>query len=248
MKKFTFMLIALLCAVVTFAAGPKRQFEALPFAPAKASVQLGKQFHAKQAPATVAKKMQKAAKAKARAPKKAVAAADLVGDYQWDYLQSSETSTDLESLETTAGSSHVTIAESATTEGGITISGMFTNDLEATIASGEDGDYFVIEGGPLAGTSSYGDYLLYGLFYYEGDDENAAGWYYDDIYGDVQEDGSITISYWLARVLSGGQYDGYTLTPYWVEGSTLTPAEPLTVVELPAGVEIAEYAMTYTDY
>ena len=246
MKKFTFMLIALLCAVVTFAAGPKRQFEALPFAPAKASVQLGKQFNAKQAPATVAKKMQKAAKAKARAPKKAVAAADLVGDYQWDYLQSSETSTDLESLETTAGSSHVVISESATTEGGITISGMFTNDLEATIASGEDGDYFVIEGGQLAGTSSYGDYVIYGMFYYEGDETHSAGWYYDDIYGFLQEDGSIIIDDWLVRVLTGGNYDGYSLAPYWVGGSTLTPTDPLALVELPEGVEAKEYVMTYS--
>ena len=249
MKKFTLMMIALLTAVVTFAAGPKKQLEALPFAPAKANVQLGKQFNAKQAPATVAKKMQKAAKTKARAPKKAVAAADLAGDYTWDYLTTSDdASTDLESLTTTAGSAHVTIAESATTEGGITISGMFTNALEAAVVNADGYDYFQIEAGQLAGTSSYGDYALYGLFYYEGDDENEAGWYYDDIYGFLEEDGSITIDNWLVRVLSGGNYDGYSLSPYWVGGSTLTPSEPLTAVDLPEGVEAEEYVMTYTDY
>ena len=247
MKKITFMLIALLVAVVTFAAGPKKQFEALPFAPAKASVQMGKQFNAKQAPAALAKKMQKAAKAKVRSPKKAAAVADFVGDYQWDYATSNNTSTDLESLTTTAGSSHVVISESATTEGGITISGMFTNDLEATIVNADDYDYFQIEGGQLAGTSSYGDYLLYGLFYYAGDEEYSEGWYYDDIYGYLEEDGTITIEPWLVRVLTGGDYDGYSLTPYFVVGSTLTPAEPLTVVELPDGVEAKEYVMTYDD-
>ena len=245
MKKFSLLMIALLCAVVTFAAGEKKQFEALPFTPAKASVQLSKQFNAKQAPAALAKKMQKTAKAKARAPRRAVAAADLAGDYQWDYLQSSETSTDLESLTTTAGSSHAVISVSETTEGGITISGMFSNDLEATVASDDLGDYFVIEGGQIAGTSSYGDYVLYGLFYYEGDEDYEAGWYYQDIYCFLEEDGTITIDSWLVRVLSGGDYDGYSLTPYYVEGSTLTPADPLAPIALPEGVEAVDYVMTY---
>ena len=387
MKKITFLMIALLCAVVTFAAGPKKQFSQLPFMPAQADVQLSKPFAAKQAPASLAKKFQKSAKAMAHTPKRAVAAADLVGDYTWDYQTASEMSTDLESLETTAGSAHVAISldeqggtasteatatfnfnemdvpVSATgvTEGDITedktitdgdvtltispsttstanrfwstangpqlrvysgtltfavpegyvmtqavftankwndgntadsgelngttwtgeaqglvltiaantqinkievtystageepageaivISGMFDESFKATVLSDEDGDYFMIEGGQKAGSSQYGDYVLYGLFYYEGDDTNEAGWYYDNIYGFINSDGTITIYPWLVRVLSGGQYDRYSLSPYWVEGGTFSPTEPLTLVEVPEGTEILPYVMTYKD-
>jgi len=49
MKKITFMMIALLCTVVAFAAGPKRQFDAQLSKPAKTQVQFGKQINPKQA-------------------------------------------------------------------------------------------------------------------------------------------------------------------------------------------------------
>jgi hypothetical protein len=98
--------------------------------------------------------------------------------------------------------------EEEETEEVLTISGMFTEDLTATIETADGYDYFVIEGGQPAGTSSYGDYVIYGLFYYEGDDQYEAGWYYDDIYGYVLEDGSIAMYPWLVRVLTSGQYTG----------------------------------------
>jgi len=243
MKKFTFMLLTAFIAVAAMAAGPQKRDlmkEATPFKP---QVQLGQKINAKQAPKELVGKIQTSTRA--RAPKKAATAADLVGDYTWDYETSSETSTDPESLTTTASSAHATISESTETEDGITISGMFSYDLEATLESDESGDYITIAGGQLAGTSSYGNYVLYGLYYYEGDEENSAGWYYSDIHGYLLDDGSIYINEWLCRVLSGGQYDGYTLTPYYVVGSTLTPSEPLTVVTLPEGVEANEYVMTY---
>ena len=56
MKKFTFMTVALLFALVAFAAGPKRQFDTQLYVPAKATVQLGGQFNAKAAPKALAKK------------------------------------------------------------------------------------------------------------------------------------------------------------------------------------------------
>lgn len=245
MKKFTFMLLAAFIAVTAMAAGPQKRDlmkEATPFKPL---VQLGQKINAKQAPKELTGKIQTSSRA--RAPKKAATAADYVGDYTWDYEQSSQLSTDLENLETTAGSARVTIAESTTTEGGITISGMFPNDLEATIVSDEYGDYFTIAGGTTAGTSSYGDYVINGLFYYEGDEESDAGWYYSDIYGYIQEDGSIYIDNWIGRVLSTGDYAGYTLTPYWVGGSTLTAADPLTVVTIPEGLVAEEYSVSYQD-
>lgn len=239
MKRFTLMMLTALIAVFAFAQkGNLKSFEAHPFMLGKtASAPVAMQ--AKQAPAGLAKKIA----AKNRRAAKRVAAADLAGDYTWEFLQASDTSTDLESLETKAGSAHVSIAEDA--EGGLTVSGMFSNPLKATIDA--ESNLLVIKGGQLAGTSSYGDYVIQGLFYYEGDDEDSAGWYYSDIYGAIGEDGIVTFGVWLSRVLSGGQYDGYALTPYWVEGSTLTPAEPLTVVEVPEGVEVVPYVMTYDE-
>jgi len=242
MKKFTFMLLTAFIAVAAMAAGPQKR--TLTEIPAMAQFQLGQKVNAKQAPVDMVAKT--LVSKKARAPKKAVAAADLVGDYTWNYLTSSEHSTDLESLSTSEGSAHVTIALSETTEGGITISGMFTNPLEATVESDENGDYLLIKGAQTAGTSSYGDYVVYGMYYFEGDDENQAGWYYSDIYGYISEEG-IAIYPWLCRVLSTGNYAGYALTPYFVEGSTLTETEPLTLVELPEGVEVKAYVMTYDE-
>ena len=126
---------------------------------------------------------------------------------------------------------------------------MFPNSLEATVVSSEDsGDYFQIAAGQVAGSSSYGDYVLNGMFFYEGDDETAGGWYFGDIFGYVQEDGSIVINPWMCRVLTGGQYDGYSLTPYWVEGSTLTLADPLAPVVAPEGLETDEYIISARNY
>lgn len=245
MKKFTFMLLAAFIAVAAMADGPQKRLSTVQEAPFLKQIRLGQKASIKQAPKELAGKIQSS---RARSPKKAVAAADLVGDYTWSYQTTNETSTDLENLEKSEGSSHLSIALSTTTDGGITISGMFPNNLEATLESDENGDHFVIEAGQVAGTSSYGDYVLNGMFFYEGDEQSAGGWYFSDIYGYIQEDGTISIHPWLARVLSGGQYDGYSLTPYWVEGSTLTPADPLSVVVAPEGLETEEYSVTARNY
>lgn len=104
----------------------------------------------------------------------------------------------------------------------------------------------MIKSGQTAGTSSYGDYTLNGLFYFEGDDEYEAGWYFCDIYGEITADGIIFDEYtWLVERLTSGDYAGYTLYPYWAPGSTLTPAEPLAAITLPEGVEAMPYVMTY---
>lgn len=235
MKKFTFMLIAALMAVITYsqAATPVKRVPVglLPKSLVEAPV------------AMKAGQMNKQPQVKARAQKRAVAVADLPGSYLWEYELSSETAIDPTTLETTAGSAFVTIA--AATDNTVTVSGMFTNPLTATVDA-EEGT-ITIAGGQKAGTSSYGDYVLYGMFYYEGDDENKAGWYYSDIEGTIDDEGKITFNTWITRVLSGGDYDGYALTPYWVEGSTLTPSEGPQLVVLPEGVEAADYVMSYKD-
>lgn len=235
------MLMAAFIAVTAMAGTEKSLMRAEKF-PAKA--QIGQKLNLKQAPKELTRKVQFSKKA--RAPKKAATAADFAGDYTWDYLTTSDNfSTDLESLTTSEGSAHVIISESTTTEGGLTISGMFSNDLEATVGNDGEYDYFVISMGQTGGTSSYGDYVINGVFYYEGDDTYEAGFYDGDIYGYVLDDGSIYIEEWIYRVLSTGDYAGYYLTPLYVGGSTLTPAEPLKVTTFPEGVVATEYVMTY---
>ena len=242
MKKFTFMLLAAFIAVAAMANGPQKCPLTANVLPAKA--QLGQKLDIKQAPREM---VSKALTKKARAPKKAEAVSP-VGDYTWDYLTSDTWSTDLESLETSEGSVHVVIAESKTTEGGYTITGMFPNGLEATVESDETGNYLVIADNQTVGTSDYGDYTVKGLFYYEGDEEYEAGWYYTSIYGLIKEDGSIYFSDWFITVLTTGDYAGSYLTPLYVEGSTLTPADPLTVVTPPEGLITEEYALTARNY
>ena len=73
--------------------------------------------------------------------------ATLAGSYTWEYKQAIKLSTDIESLETVGGSAIVTIAPSTKTEGGLTITGMFTNALEATVVNKEGVDYLVIAEG-----------------------------------------------------------------------------------------------------
>lgn len=238
------MLLAAFIAVTAMAGTEKSLMRAEKF-PAKA--QIGQKLNIKQAPRELTHKVQFSKKA--RAPKKAATAADFAGDYTWDYLTTSDDwSTDVESLTTTEGSAHVVISESTTTEGGITISGMFSNDLEATVESDGEYNYFVISAGQTAGTSSYGDYVINGLFYYEGDETYEAGWYDSDIHGYVLDDGSIYIDEWMYKVLSTGDYAGYYLNPCYVGGSTFTPSDPITVVTPPEGLVTEEYALSARNY
>ena len=147
------------------------------------------------------------------------AAADLAGSYTWNYEMADSYSD--ATAERTQGSANVTISESDEV---LTITGMFANPLTASY-NAEYG-LWVIDG-TNAGTSSYGDYDVRGMFYYEGDDQYEAGWYYTSIVAAVGDDGTIYFATdtWLVRILTTGQYAGYSLTPYWAPGSTLTPTE-----------------------
>ncbi|MBO7141333.1 MAG: choice-of-anchor J domain-containing protein [Prevotella sp.] len=251
MKKFSLMMIALLCAVVTFAAGPKKQFTPLPFTPAKEAVQLSKQFNAKPAPAGLAMKVAKKSAKKMRAPKKVASGTTLAGDYNWDYVTVSETTLRLDTMQTTAGSARITIKETER-EDSVIISGMSVlNDIYALIETEDGVDYLVIPHQVAYVHQMAGNCSITGFFYYEGDDTYEEGWYYgSDIYGQIGEDGVITLSdeIFINAVVDGGQYAGYTILNYFAPSSTFTPAEELVAVTLPEGVEMKEYAMTYTDF
>ena len=153
----------------------------------------------------------------------AIASLDvIVGDYVWENKTASQRAEDPSTLEATDGMSAVSIAK-GTEEGTIVISGMFPYDLTATVDLTTGEITIPIQ---AAGSSSYGAYNVRGLFYYAGDETYQAGWYYDNLYATVGEDGVITLddTEYIQRILTEGDYAGYSLTPYWLPGSTLTPA------------------------
>ena len=242
MKRFTLFAIAALISVFAFAQKPLNGM-----APRTASDVLSMKV-ANERFATI-NGLQNAQMAKSNVQKKAVASvADLEGSYLWEYYQASSYVTDdeLDALNKTEGSSRVSVSVASLDDNTVTISGMFPNDLTATVNL-ENG-YLVISR-QSAGTSSFGDYDVSGLFYYEGDAQYQAGWYYGNLYGNIGEDGVITFAdEWFVRILVGGEYDGYTLTPYWVKGSTLTPTDAPQVVTVPDGLETEEYVIKARNY
>ena len=239
MKKFTMMLMATLMVVFAQAASPAKRFIEAQL-PTKAATPVA--LNAKKAPAGMTAKVQKA-----RGMKKAASTAtELAGWYLWDYEMTSDYED--ETAARTAG--QATIEITATDATNVTISRMFANDITGTLDAANG--YITIPCEQVIGTSSsYGDYVLYGLFYYEGDEENEAGWYYDDVHFVLQDDGSMIAAEWFVRVLTSGQYAGYSLTPYWADGSTLTPTEAPElpdVVEAPADLQAEEYILQARDY
>lgn len=241
MKRFTLFIVAALIATISFAQKPVPAGKALvtPTTTANQFVETPQKADIKAFMTNASTK-----NAKKRAPKKAVAsAADLEGSYVWNYLSSSDLAEDPSTLSnTSSNTANVTIT--VDNEGTLTISGMFPNDLTASY---DEGSQAIVIESQLAGTSSYGDYAIKGLFYYGGDDQYGAGWYYTTIYGYILEDGTIYFEDWMIRVLQGGQYDGYSLTPYYVAGSKLEPSEPIEAVTLPDNVELIEYSLSATD-
>ena len=140
----------------------------------------------------------------------------MAGNYTWNY----QLADDINEAATESGTADITISVSGDD---LTISGMFPNPVTASY-NAEYGLWVV--DGTNAGSSSYGDYDLRGMFSYEGDDQYEAGWYYTSIVAAVGDDGTIYFATdtWLVRILTTGEYAGYYLTPVWLPGSTFTPA------------------------
>jgi len=219
MKRFTLLALTLLMSVVTFA--QKMDFP-------KKSIVRNEQpvsMFARPAPEGLVQKTLM----KAKKSRRAVSAADLVGSYRWDYQMANGYAIDPASVTGTDYTADVKI-EKGSDANTIVINGMFTKPLTAT----QDTEgYFIIKDGQLAGTSSnYGDYVIRGMFYFEGNDQYNAGWYWTDIYAYPREDGVILLAdnIWLARYLTTGSYAGYTLTPYYMPGSNLTLTAPGSLV------------------
>ena len=230
MKKITLLMLTLMLSVVTFA--QKQAFKAVPF-----------ENEAQPVAENIAEAPQALNQVSKNARRVAIASVDdIVGSYTWDYKTSKQRAEDPTTVESTAAKAAVTISK-GTEENTIVIKGMFPKDLTATVDLGT-GVITIADLTP-AGTSSYGDYSLRGLYAQDGK------WYYNTSIGmpaTVGSDGVITFSeiMWITRKLVGGDYDGQTLTPYYLPGSTLTPSEPLVPVTPPTGITPVEYSMTYT--
>ena len=210
-KKFALLtLTVLLTAAVFVFAQNGNPFRLATSVPTR-TMQLGDN-HVKLAPEGL---KQKVATSHHASSNRAGAIADLAGNYTWNFGTVSDVGEEVSA----EYSYDVTISVSGEE---LTITGMFDNAVTATI---DEYGYLVIDA-TSAGTTSYGDYDVYGIFYYPGDEEYEEGWYYTDIYATIGTDGVITLDdeNYLIAVLSTGNYAGYYLTPLWAPGSTLTPA------------------------
>ena len=88
-----------------------------------------------------------------------------------------------------------------------------------------DYDQIEIPNGQVVYThSTYGDCGLNSSFYFEGDEEDEAGWYtYGAAWGEVLDDGSISFEdQYLSMSILSGTYAGYRLGNF-IYGGTLTP-------------------------
>lgn len=171
-------------------------------------------------------------KAPAVGPKKAIASTtELEGTYHWNYKTAEKRAEDPSTVTGTAGTANVSIA--VVDETTVAIKGMFEKDMNATVDL-EKGTLTIAR--QAAGTSSYGDFDVTGMFYYAGDDTNQAGWYYTDIVATIGENGNITFddTIWFNRVLTTGSYAGYSLNPVWMPGGTMESYE-LVYYNKPAG-------------
>lgn len=182
-----------------------------------------------------------------KAPRKVSSAADLVGNYIWEYGGVSRVPQTLTGYTATPYTKEVSISLSETTPGGLTISGMYPYSLEAIFTYDFAGWVIRIARGQVAGNvSAYGDYLLEGSTP-QVESGSIVDWPYEDVIGFVQEDGSIYFSCWLISVFSddAGDYAGLWGSPIIVGGSSMTPYKKL--VSVPEGAEINAYSLTYTD-
>ena len=183
-----------------------------------------------------------------KAPRKVSSAADLVGTYIWDIGMVEEVPKTLTGYTPIPSTDDVVISLSETTPDGLTISGMYPNSLEATLMYDFGGWCLRIAKGQVVGNApGYGDYVLEGSIP-QVEEGNITDWSSEDVVGYVQEDGSIYFTCWFINVLSenAGNYAGYWMSPLIVGGSTLTPNKKL--VNVPEGVEINNYSLTFTDY
>ena len=163
-----------------------------------------------------------------KAPKKAISSVnDLAGNYEWTYNLAKELADDLSTIEDyQTNSKDVQIVVSDATKNEIQIIGMMQETLTATVEFGAEigGSTYNLITIPCQfayTSSSYGKCDLTGVYY----DEDDSKWYMTDMYGMIQEDGSIILINWMLYIITEGKYQGYNLTTYFMPYSILEPAD-----------------------
>ena len=235
MKKFTFMLIALLAAVVTFAAWSETQ-SASPFEYLSKSEIVKKQQPALKMKG-IDRKAQPARNGVRRAP------AELVTLPEGATAETYYTVGGSFSINTSSGWSDATSYMSSVS---VAIDGkdMYIQGLaywfeEAWIKGTIDGTTVTFPSGQFIGSDEYGDEFIVG----SEDGETVA----DIVFEYDSEAGTLTAE--TAFILESGAADDLQPYCYWYKPVfSMTEPEAPGLVELPAGVETEEYAMIYTDY
>ncbi len=150
-------------------------------------------------------------------------ASDLVGGYTWTYEQASTRHQDPDSVATTAtGTVPAAIYDADDEAGTVKMAGLFDGAVEATLDLTSYSVPVLDVASQTAAYSSYGVCDVRGVFYYEGDANNAAGWYFTTPTFFVIDNQIIEASnVWIVRVIKEGQYANYSLTPYWKPGSIM---------------------------
>ncbi len=223
MKKY---LLSAFAFAVAFAAS------AFNYAPIESSVQLGTPMNAKQAPKEVVAKLAEKAIAN-RAPKKintpVTVASDLLGGYSWTYDMASSYGVDPDTIAATGTYTEPVVFYNADDAAGtFMIAGMFDGPVSATLdlTTYSVPTFTLGENQEAAYTSNYGTCYIKAIFYYEGDTQNAAGWYYTDPTAFIIDNEIVWASnIWMERVIVSGTYAGYYLTPLWKPGSEMV-ADP----------------------
>ena len=237
MKKY---LLSAFAFAVAFAAS------AFNYAPIESNVQLGTPLNAKQAPKELVAKLAQKTAAN-RAPKKintpVTKASDLLGSYTWSYEMASSRAADPTTVTGTAYTQDVLFYDADDAAGTFKIAGMFDAAITATLDlttyeyptfSISDEELVTYNSITVSGTSVYLNCTIKGVFYYEGDETYAAGWYYTDNVAFVIDNEIVwATDVWITRVISKvitnpetyGQYEGYSLNPLWKPGSEMVESQ-----------------------
>ena len=196
--------------------------------------QLGTPHNAKQAPAGLLVKRAEAKAHRAGAKKKVNAPASVASDLMGGYTWTCNVAQDLNEATQSTEKNNVVIYDADDNTGTFKIAGMFDAPVTARFEAGSGGwlpifssesTFTIDQDQAVVYTSKYGKCKVMGLFYYEGDEEYPADWYYTDIDGTVNDDGTLSFDeeVWFYRVILEGEFADYYLTPVWMPGSAMAP-------------------------
>lgn len=193
-----------------------------------------KMENVKKAPAALQAKMAEkwAARLKATPSFPYSGTSDLVGGYQWAYRQYTggfttqpDTISNNYTYQRDTEDNVDIVGINKVTDDSIRITGMFVNPVGAKMGTSGGYTTFTIGDTQTVYThSSYGACNLRGVWYYEGDDTYAAGWYIGDVMGFILDDYQAIMfdtDVHFYMVIASGTYAGYRLGWIYEPGSVM---------------------------